>query len=101
MEADLLAKARELAGRSLPGVRAAALMRIARVETRTASDEAGRTFDRGLEAARQLDPEDREMLLMHARWVAAAVDPGLLTQLPQPRTPAMNHSLYKVMIQHG
>jgi hypothetical protein len=101
MEGNLLASAREQAERSAAAVRAAALMRIARVETRTAPTKARRTFERGVETARQLDLQDRDMILMHARWPAAAVDPGLLAQLPRPPIAAMNHSLYKVMMQHG
>jgi hypothetical protein len=104
MKADLLTTARDQAERSTPAVRAAALIRIARVETAVAPGDARATFERGLEAARQIASPDREMLLDQARYIAAAVAPDLLPQIRPLRTRtmgAMDGNLYRIMIQHG
>jgi hypothetical protein len=104
MLANLLAAARDHAERSTPAVRAAALIRIARVETVASPGNARATFERGLEAARQIASPDRDMLLDQARYVAAAVAPDLLPQIRPLRTRtmgAMDGNLCRIMIQHG
>jgi hypothetical protein len=104
MDGNLLATALEQADRSSPGVRAAALMRIARVQLAVAPAEARATFERGLEAARQLASPEREMVFEQASYAAAAVAPHLLSQLPSRHgrsLGAMTGNLCKIMIEHG
>jgi hypothetical protein len=82
MSDELLARAREQAERSDPPVRVAALLRIARVETVFDRDEARHTFEQALDASRRLSDRDGESLLDAARFLAAAVAPDLLREIP-------------------
>ena len=66
---DLLARARVEAERAGAAVRAAALMRIARVETAFDRGEARITFEMGLEEARRLPGRARHDLLSKIRFV--------------------------------
>jgi hypothetical protein len=101
MDGDFLTSARQQTERSTPEIKAAALMRIARVETRTAPADARANFARGLNMARQ---GGDEILLQHSRHLAAAVAPDLL---PQIRTrwlgpfDSLNGILCRIMIEHG
>jgi hypothetical protein len=78
MPDDLLARAREQAERSKPPVRAAALLRIARVQMAFDRNQAGKTFEQGLEETRRISGSDGELLLEQARLLAAAVAPDFL-----------------------
>jgi len=82
MPKDLLARARVEAERAGAPVRAAALMRIARVETAFDRGKARITFEMGLEVARGLPDSERGNLLSSARSLAAAVEPRLLREIP-------------------
>jgi len=82
MPDDLLSRAWEQAERSKPPVRAAALLRIARVQTVFDRDQARRTFERALDETRRLPGRDGEFLLEQARLLAAAVAPDLLREIP-------------------
>jgi hypothetical protein len=86
MPDDLLTPAREQAERSEPGVRVAALLRIARVESAVNREQARKTFEQALTEARRITGVDGDFLLGHARLIAAAVAPGLL-----PDIPALDH----------
>lgn len=79
---DLLARARVVAERATPPVRAAALMRIARIETAFDRGQARITFEMGLEETRGLRGRERQTLLSGARLLAAAVEPKLLREIP-------------------
>lgn len=79
---DLLARAREQAEHSEPSTRAAALMRIARVEIAFDRDAAHQAFRLGLEAMNQVSGHSRDNLLQQARNLAAATDPDLLDGIP-------------------
>lgn len=82
MADDVRAGARQRAEGSSPQVRAAALMRIARVESVVDREQALRTFERGLEETRRLSRFDQNRLLGQERLLAAAVVPNLLSEIP-------------------
>jgi hypothetical protein len=103
MRDDFLAGALEQAERSEPAVRAAALMRIARVQ---AASDAGRgrsTFQRGLDETLRLSGRDGEFFLEQAKLLAAAVAPSLLREIPSvahgPRRFA-SERLGAIMLEH-
>src|SRR5271157_5913056 len=104
MPDDLLARAREQAERSTPPVRAAALLRIARVETATCRHQARRTFEQGLDEVRRLSGLERQFLLEQACLLAAAVAPDVLSEIPSygpfPRQ-FLAERLCSVMLEHG
>ena len=105
MTGDLLRQAREQAERSTPPVRAAALMRIARVQTAVEPDQARKTFEQGLEEVRRLSGRDGEFLLQQAQCLAAAVAPDLVKDIHptghgMPRR-FLAQSLAKIMLEHG
>jgi hypothetical protein len=104
MPGDLLARAREQAERSSPPVRAAALLRIARVESATDRDQARRTFNQGLDEIRRFAGRDREFFLEQACLLAAAVAPDLLSEIPPSLHNArhfLSHRLPNIMLAHG
>ena len=82
MTDELLARAREQSEHSELSVRAPAWLHIARVERSFDPDAAHRTFQRGLDAVQQMVGDDRQLFLQLARNVAAAMDPGLLSEIP-------------------
>ena len=85
-------------------MRAAALMRIARVETASDRDRARRTFECALDEARRLSEPERGHLLRHARLVAAAVAPDLVDSIPSGgRLPHHFESgqIIGTMLDHG
>ncbi|HWE51750.1 MAG TPA: hypothetical protein VG273_18290 [Bryobacteraceae bacterium] len=99
---DLLASATEQAERSMAPVRAAALLRVARVETALNPSAARNTFDRGLDAIRELPDLENEFLLEQAALIAAAVAPDLLSGTPRLIAPHMfEDTLLDVMLDHG
>jgi hypothetical protein len=105
MGEDLLASALSQAERSDAPVRAAALMRIARVQTVLAPSEARQTFGRGLQEMQLLPPSHMDFLLQEqARMLAAAVDPDLVSSIP-PTERARHHfeaeRLAQTMLEHG
>jgi len=104
MPGDLLARAREQAERSTPAVRAAALLRIARVESAADRDQARRTFNQGLGEIRRFTGLEREFLLDQACLLAAAVAPDLLSEIP-PSVHTARHflpdRLSNIMLAHG
>ncbi|MGB6942994.1 MAG: hypothetical protein WBE37_11405 [Bryobacteraceae bacterium] len=79
---QLLAEAQSQADKSKPDVRAAALMRIARVQTAFDRHQARATFEQALKEIRQLPGRDGEFLLQQARLLAAAVAPEHLGRMP-------------------
>ncbi|WP_213805155.1 hypothetical protein [Granulicella sp. dw_53] len=96
---------REQAARSQPAVRAAAMLRIARVQTAVDRGRARITFEMALEEARRLAGRDRDALLEQARWVAAAVAPELLETIPAGRNGSHeqfnSEMLVRIMLDHG
>jgi hypothetical protein len=104
MPDELLTRAREQAERSDPSVRVAALLRISRVETVFDQDAARRTFEQALEASRRLSDRDGESLLDAARFLAAAVAPDLLREIPASLGIGEYQSsgdLCQIMLNHG
>jgi hypothetical protein len=103
MPDDLLAGALAQAERSEPPVRAAALLRIARVETAFDRGQARLTFQRALDETRRISGRDGEFLLEQAQLLAAAVAPDLLHEMPPvahgPRQ-FLSDRLGKVMLEH-
>ncbi|MGO9937019.1 MAG: hypothetical protein ACLPH3_05050 [Terracidiphilus sp.] len=79
---DLLARVREQSEHSELSVRAPALLHIARVERSFDATAAHQTFRRGLDAVQEMVGDDRQLFLQLARNIAAAMDPGLLTEIP-------------------
>jgi hypothetical protein len=101
---ELVALALDQAEKSQPAVRAAALLRIARVQTAFDRDLARKTFQRALDETRQLPGLDGQFLLDQARRFAAAVAPETLGEIPSAgRTPHHIDSewLGKIMLEHG
>jgi len=104
MPDELLVLAREQAERSVPLVRVAALLRVARVETTFDPDEARHTFQQALEAALTLSDRDGESLVDEARFLAAAVAPDLLREIPAPlgiHECLTSGNLCQIMLNHG
>jgi hypothetical protein len=98
---DLLARVIEQAEHSEAPVRAAALLRIARVETVLDPGAARNTFDRGLDAIRRLPGLEGEFLLQQAALIAAAVAPNLLSETPGLEPPHfLEDTVLEVMLDH-
>jgi hypothetical protein len=101
---ELLAEAWEGAGKSKPDVRAAARLRIARVQTAFDRDQARKTFQQALDETRQLTGREGQFILQQARQLAAAVAPDILSEIPYvghiPRD-IESEGLASIMLQHG
>jgi hypothetical protein len=101
---ELLAEAWEGAGRSKPDVRAAARLRIARVQTAFDRDQARKTFQQALDETRQLTGREGQFILQQARQLAAAVAPDILSEIPYvghiPRD-IESEGLASIMLEHG
>lgn len=105
---DLLERARHQAEHADPSVRAAALLRIARVESAGAPSQARRTLLEGLDAVRTLPNSEGDNLFDEVRMVAAAVSPELVAEIPinQHGRPAELASreismIVQTMMKHG
>ena len=85
MADHLVAEARKQAERSSPPVRAAARMRIARVQSAIDPGQARITFEMALEEIRMLSTRDRDwdFLFEQAQQIAAAFAPDLLPEIPR------------------
>ncbi len=85
-------------------VRAAALLRIARVRAVEDREDALRIFEQGVEAARSVMSGYGQVLMSLARWVAAAIAPERLDGLAVMGA-AMFHAgpdaLVGIMLDHG
>jgi hypothetical protein len=103
MTDELLARAREQSEHSELSVRAPALLHIAHVEWSFDPDAAHRTFLRGLDAVRQMAGDDRLLFLDLVRNIAAAMDPDLLTEIPdeEGRSPFGRDHLVATMVAQG
>jgi hypothetical protein len=79
-------------------------MRIARVQTALAPDQARRTFEEGLEQARRRTDTDAPFLLYEARLCAAAVAPDVIAGIPEtchlPRQ-LVSDTIGRIMLGHG
>jgi hypothetical protein len=73
MSHQLLLTARQQAERSGPAVRAAALMRIARVLARTDQAAAEQLLEQGIALSKEVDGPAASLLLGNAVYLAAAV----------------------------
>jgi hypothetical protein len=99
---DVLASAIEQAEHAKAPVRAAAILRISRVETVTNPSAARNTFDRGVDAVRRLSGIEGEFLLEQAALIAAAVAPELPNGIPELAPPHLfEHTVIEVMLDHG
>jgi hypothetical protein len=104
MPDDPLTRALEQAERSQPEVRAAARMRIARVQSVSDPEQARRTFQTALDEVRKFPGREREFFLEEAQLFAAAIAPDLVSEI---RLPNLKHqhshsqSLGKIMLEHG
>jgi hypothetical protein len=104
MAEDLIAHARKRAEWSLPPVRAAARMRIARVESAIDPGQARITFEMALDEIRNLHVRERDFFFQDAQKIAAAFAPDLLREIPTVRGAGNDfHSgtLVNIMLQHG
>jgi hypothetical protein len=104
MADELMARARKQAERSLPPVRAAARMRIARVQSAVDPGQARITFEMALDEIRSLPGRERDFFFQDAQKVAAAFAPDLLREIPPVRGFGNDfHSgmLVKTMLQNG
>ena len=75
MTDNLLVRAQRQAERSAPPVRAAARMRIARVQSATDPGQARVTFEMALDEIRSLPSRERQVLFEQAQQIAAAFAP--------------------------
>jgi hypothetical protein len=101
---ELLVSAYAAAEHSKPDVRAAALLRIARVQTTLDRSHARRTFEQALDEIRRIPGRDGAFLLEHARLFAAAVAPDLLPSIPAEHHMSRHFeadNLGRTMIEHG
>jgi hypothetical protein len=104
MPDDLISQARKQAERSSPPVRAAARMRIARVQSTLDPGQARITFEMALDEIRSFTGRDREFFFEQAQQIAAAFAPDLLREIPSVRRfPNHFHSgtLVNMMLQNG
>jgi len=106
MDGDLLTNARRQAEKADGSFRAAALLRIARAECSGDASRARTTLLEGLEAVQKLPNRVREHLLEEARWVAAAISPKLLGEIPRGkrgtgRQRFASVHIVQTMITHG
>lgn len=105
MPDDLLEDARQRAEKAEPSVRAAALLRIARVESGIDGARARKTLLEGIDAVQNLPSSRREHLLEEARRVAAAVSPELLAEIPViwhgGPEPFASDGIVHTMLTHG
>ena len=77
-----MASAYEAALHSKPDVRAAALFRIAQVQTALDRAQARKTFEQALDEIRRIPGRDGAFFLDRVRLFAAAIAPDLLAALP-------------------
>jgi hypothetical protein len=99
-----MARARQQAERSSPPVRAAARMRIARVQSAADPGQARITFEMALDEIPSLPIRDRHLFFEQAQQVAAAFAPDFLREIPSLRRfPNGFHSgtLINIMLQNG
>jgi hypothetical protein len=104
MPGDHVAHARKQAELSSPPVRAAARMRIARVQSTVDPHQARRTLEMALEEIHSIPGRDRDLLFEQAQQIAAAVAPDLLPEIPSVRRFPNHHhfgTLVNIMLQHG
>lgn len=101
----MLERARDEAEKLAPPMRAAVLMRIARVLTASDRDAARELFKRALAEARSMPGPDGESLLEDARLYAAAVAPELVSEIPvaEKHFPKrfLSYNIAKIMLEHG
>jgi hypothetical protein len=108
MQNDLLEQARRQAEEADASIRAAALLRIARVEAHGDHLRARQTLLEGLDTVQKLTEPVRQYLLDEARMVAAAAAPELLSAIPaaehegSPRFPHIESvHIIQTMLVHG
>jgi hypothetical protein len=108
MQNDLLEQARQQAEKAEASIRAAALLRIARVEAHGDHSRAREMLLEGLDAVQKLIPPVRQYLFNEARMVAAAATPELLSAIPaaehegMPRFPHIESvHIIQTMLVHG
>jgi hypothetical protein len=101
MPPELLA-AMPQAEHSEPEVRAAALLRIARVLTKIDQTEADRLLDRGLALLAELPEEERSAITPQATCLAACVAPDRAFALRVTTSDLLRtDKLFYDMVQHG
>jgi hypothetical protein len=106
MPGELLENARKHAEQEEPSIRAAALLRIARVDATLDNSRARLTLLEGVDAAWKLSSPARNRLLEEARTVAAAVSPDMLADIPIPphsRVPERfaENNIVQTMLAYG
>jgi hypothetical protein len=104
MTDDLLVRAQRQAEQSAPPVRAAARMRIARVQSATDPGQARAIFEMALDEIRSLPSRERQVLFEQARQIAAAFAPDLLRKIPSVRrfpSDSQSETLLSIMLAHG
>jgi hypothetical protein len=104
---NLLSNARKRAERSDPPVRIAALMRIARVQSKRDAGQARITFEMALAEIGRLSPRERGIFLDQARLLSAAICPELFPELSSSQErkeyllrPFPSGDLIRIMIEH-
>src|ERR1700733_259285 len=104
MSKHLLSMAQEQAERSIPSVRAAALLRIARVWTAFDQGEASGALERGISFSLELPEPDRSIILREAISLAGTVSPQRALQLASSIRPLPSGVIDKLiydMLHHG
>jgi hypothetical protein len=104
MTRHLLSAAQEQAERCITPVKAAALLRIARVWTAFDQDAASVALERGISSTLELPEPDRSILLREAVFLAAGVSPQRALQLAasiRPLASDVTDRLIYNMLLHG
>jgi hypothetical protein len=101
---DIIAHALQKAAGSSPAIRAAARIRIARVQSVADPGRARITFEMGLEEILTLPNRDRRPFFGQAQEVAASVAPDLLRDIPSDSVVSkkfQSGKLIDIMLKHG
>ena len=104
MSKHLLSMAQEQAERSVTPVKAAALLRIARVWTAFDQDEASSAIERGISSSLELPEPDRSIILREAVSLTGTVSPQRALQLASsigPLSSDVTDKLIYDMLRHG
>lgn len=97
---ELLIDAVQHADRSQPSIRAAARLRLARVQAVSDPGRARITFEMAVEEAQHLARPEREALFQLARYTAAAIQPDLLSSVPPSSHGYETETLLSIMLTH-
>ncbi len=97
---ELFLRLRNQAEQSKPDIRAAALLRLARVQQSFAPEQARALFASALKETRELPEENSSALFEQAELLAAAGAPQLLSEIPH-RNDSIEAQLFRLRFQQA